>query len=231
MRPKRSHDIAVSSGSSPRCASSSTCSSSSSYFVTNISPNVRGSTKRINPPWVKWITTCVCLGAFSRAGLRAAAADPTSRGARSSASGPSRRITRYFPRRCTETILRPSSSAMNSFLFLCRRTERVPVTSTVLIFLPTTSFSRSRRKTSTSGSSGMVAPLSRQPRPAGASMRPTRRTARLASSIDLRPRRTGGRSRRPTRRSASRDPGPRRARRTGDGRADRAAVTSCRRVL
>src|SRR5260370_28674941 len=48
---------------------------------------------------------------------------------------------------------------MNSFLFLCRRTERVPVTSTDLIFLPTTSFSRSRRKTSTSGSSGMVAPL------------------------------------------------------------------------
>src|ERR1700733_7042749 len=48
---------------------------------------------------------------------------------------------------------------MNSFLFLCRRTERVPVTSTDLIFLPTTSFSRSRRSTSTSGSSGTVAPL------------------------------------------------------------------------
>src|SRR5690242_12665380 len=48
---------------------------------------------------------------------------------------------------------------MNSFLFLCRRTDRVPVTSTDLIFFPTTSFSRSRRNTSTSGSSGMVAPL------------------------------------------------------------------------
>src|SRR5690348_1444601 len=47
---------------------------------------------------------------------------------------------------------------MNSFLFLCRRTDLVPVASTDLIFLPTTSFSRSRRKTSTSGSSGMVAP-------------------------------------------------------------------------
>src|SRR6478609_1884424 len=35
---------------------------------------------------------------------------------------------------------------------------RIPVTSTVLIFLPTTSRSRSRRPTSTSGSSGIRAP-------------------------------------------------------------------------
>src|SRR4051794_29658382 len=56
-------------------------------------------------------------------------------------------------------ILRPSSSAMKSFLFLCLRTERVPVTSTDLIFLPTISLSRSRRSTSTSGNSGIVAPL------------------------------------------------------------------------
>ena len=49
---------------------------------TNISPNVRGSTKRNSPPCVNVITTCVCFGAFSRADLRARAADPTCRGAR-----------------------------------------------------------------------------------------------------------------------------------------------------
>src|SRR4051812_25267766 len=76
-----------------------------------------------------------------------------------SASGPSSFTTRYLPRRCTDTTLRPTSGPVKSALFLWRRTERVPVTSTALIFLPTTSFSRSRRKTSTSGSSGMVAPL------------------------------------------------------------------------
>src|ERR1700722_1038422 len=52
-------------------------------------------------------------------------------------------------------ILRPFRMSMNSFLVLCRRTDRVPVTSTDLIFLPTTSRSRSRRMTSTSGSSGI----------------------------------------------------------------------------
>src|SRR5262245_12377312 len=50
---------------------------------------------------------------------------------------------------------------MNSFLFLWRRTDRVPVTSTDLIFFPTISLSRSRRKTSTSGSSGIAIPLLR----------------------------------------------------------------------
>src|SRR3954454_11721368 len=50
---------------------------------------------------------------------------------------------------------------MNSFLFLWRRTERAPVTSTDLIFLPTISLSRSRRNTSTSGSSGIAIPLLR----------------------------------------------------------------------
>src|SRR5690349_5843822 len=48
---------------------------------------------------------------------------------------------------------------MNSFLFLWRRTDRVPVTSTDLIFFPTISLSRSRRNTSTSGSSGIAIPL------------------------------------------------------------------------
>src|SRR5215813_5024485 len=51
-----------------------------------------------------------------------------------SASAPSRRITRYLPRRCTDAILCPSSWVMNSFLFAWRIT-------------------------STSGSSGIVVPL------------------------------------------------------------------------
>src|SRR5689334_9292837 len=76
-----------------------------------------------------------------------------------SASEPSSFSTRYFPRRCAATILRPTRTSTNSFLFLWRRTERAPVTSTALIFLPTTSRSRSRRITSTSGSSGIPAPL------------------------------------------------------------------------
>src|SRR5262245_37984089 len=110
------------------------------------------------PPCVKVITTCVCFGAFSRA-LLARRSCPDMPRCTITASGSSRRSTRYFPRRCTATILRPSSIPMNSFLFRWRRTDRVPVTSTDLIFLPTTSFSRSRRMTSTSGSSGIVAPL------------------------------------------------------------------------
>ena len=125
----------------------------------------------------------------------------------------------------------PRAASMNSFLFLCRRTERVPVTSTDLIFLPTTSRSRSRRKTSTSGSSGIVAPLPRPPRPADASTRPTPRPARPASSNRPRPRRTGDRSRRPPRRSASRDPGPRRGRRSAGDRATGPRSASCSRVL
>src|SRR5687767_7048427 len=66
----------------------------------------------------------------------------------------SSRSRRYFPRRCTPVILRPSSLPMKSFFDLWRRIERSPLASTVLIFLPTTSRSRSRRIVSTSGSSG-----------------------------------------------------------------------------
>src|SRR5437764_4397702 len=53
---------------------------------------------------------------------------------------------------------------MNCF-FVTRRTERVPFTCTALMRRPTTSFSRSRRSVSTSGSSGMlrVLRLEREP--------------------------------------------------------------------
>src|SRR5260221_14718755 len=48
---------------------------------------------------------------------------------------------------------RPSTRPMNPFL-VPRRPERVPFTWTALMRRPTTSFSRSRRSVSTSGSSG-----------------------------------------------------------------------------
>src|SRR5215218_5942162 len=62
---------------------------------------------------------------------------------------------RYLPLRWAPAILTPSSLAANS-TGVWRRIERLPVTSTALIFLPTTSRSSSRRMVSTSGSSGMV---------------------------------------------------------------------------
>src|SRR4051794_15856686 len=71
---------------------------------------------------------------------------------------PSSNLTsRYLPLRSVLTILRPSTRAMKSFLFVWRRIERTPLTSTDFTRLPTTSLSRSRRIVSTSGSSGIVA--------------------------------------------------------------------------
>ena len=90
--------------------------------------------------------------------LRAAAAVPTCRGARSARRCRRAAARGTCPAAATDTILCPSSAPMNSFFCLWRRIDRRPATSTVLIFLPTTSFSRSRRMTSTSGSSG-IAPL------------------------------------------------------------------------
>ena len=66
-------------------------------------------------------------------------------------------ITRYLPRRSTFVILRPSSRDVKSLRFGWRRMTRIAfldgLTSASLIRRPTTSFSRSRRITSTSGSS------------------------------------------------------------------------------
>src|SRR3954463_12208169 len=70
----------------------------------------------------------------------------------------SSRSRMYLPRRLTAVILRPSSSLVNCLRCRYRRMLRIPSTSTPLIFLPTTSRSRSRRTTSTSGSSGIRAP-------------------------------------------------------------------------
>src|SRR4051812_19548036 len=74
-------------------------------------------------------------------------------------SPPSSFTSRYLPRRSMPVILRPSSLPMKCFLLGWRRIERIPLTSTCLMRLPTTSFSRSRRRVSTSGSSGTGAHL------------------------------------------------------------------------
>src|SRR5947208_7533505 len=70
-------------------------------------------------------------------------------------SPPSSLTRRYLPRRSIPVILRPSSLPTKCFLLGWRRIERMPLTSTCLMRLPTTSFSRSRRRVSTSGSSGI----------------------------------------------------------------------------
>src|ERR1041384_7704944 len=61
----------------------------------------------------------------------------------------------YLPRRSMRTSFAPSSASVNSFLVLWRRMMRGSLTSTPLILRPTASRSRSRRTTSTSGSSGI----------------------------------------------------------------------------
>src|SRR5579862_4810539 len=62
--------------------------------------------------------------------------------------------SRYLPRRPTDLMVRPSSSARKCFALGCRRTERPFETATALTFLFTTSLARSSRRVSTSGSSG-----------------------------------------------------------------------------
>src|SRR4051812_2821688 len=138
----------------PRCASSVTCFSTLSTSVTNISPNVRGSTKRSWPPCVNVITTWVCFAIGSRAVLLRRSWPDMPRWI-TSTSSPSSRQRRYFPRRSTPVIFLPTSRLANCLRLWWRRTARMPSASTFLIFLPTTSFSRSRRTTSTSGSSGI----------------------------------------------------------------------------
>src|SRR5438552_15381885 len=151
--PKWFHDITSSSGSHPRWRSSGTSCSSSSGVVTNISPKVRGSMKRSWPPWVKVMITWVCLSTPLRE-LFARRSWPLMPRCATSRSPPSSLNSRYLPLRFMAVIFWPSSRDVNWSLRVWRRIERLPLTSTALIFLPTTSRSRSRRRVSTSGSSG-----------------------------------------------------------------------------
>src|SRR5579875_182217 len=68
----------------------------------------------------------------------------------------SRVMRRYFPTRPTALIVRPSRRARKCFALWCRRTERPLATATARILRPTTSFARSWRSVSTSGSSGIA---------------------------------------------------------------------------
>src|SRR5918992_5094052 len=128
---------------------------SSSALVTNISPKVRGSMKRRSPPCWKVRTTWVC-GSTTTLPLPRWNCPLIPKWV-TKASPESRCSTTYLPRRSTLVSFRPSNREVKSFRLPCRRITRIALrelfTSAVLIRRPTTSFSRSRRITSTSGSS------------------------------------------------------------------------------
>src|SRR5829696_3971596 len=151
-RAKSTHGSESSSGSQPSSSRPGASSASRAGSTTKASPNVRGSTKRSCPPWVKSITTWVCfaLGVFGVA----FSSWPLMRRWKTSHSPESSTITRYLPRRFTVLKVRPTTRVVSSSCVL-RRTLRAPVISTALTFFPANSRSRSRRIVSTSGSSGM----------------------------------------------------------------------------
>src|SRR5436190_7453922 len=128
---------------------------SSSVDATNISPKVLGSTNRRSPPCWNVTITCVCGASAIRPFARVNR--PLIPKCTTQTSPPSSESRTYLPRRSVFTTLWPAKPAAKSFRVLCRRITRIafldPLTSTSLIFFPTTSRSRSRRITSTSGSS------------------------------------------------------------------------------
>src|SRR4029453_1097328 len=161
---------------------------SSSGLATNISPNVRGSTNRRSPPCWKVTITWVCGASATRPFARTNC--PLIPKCTTQTSPPSRESSTYFPRRSVFVTLCPASLDVKSFRVLCLRTTRSaffdPLTSTSLIFLPTTSRSRSRRITSTSGSSIPVPLRPRRPRQPG-----VRLTCGLLFGFLLRPPHSG----------------------------------------
>src|SRR3712207_4870288 len=96
----------------------------------------------------------------------------------------------YLPLRSTFVTLRPATRSVNSLRLPWRRIARIAffaaLTSTVLMRLPTTSFSRSRRITSTSGSS-TSSPFLRRGRPIGAGQRVERLPRGALLGLLLRP--------------------------------------------
>src|SRR5918992_498211 len=148
-----------SSGSMARWASSLTLPRSSSA-VTNSSPNVRGSTNRRSPPVWKVTITWVWLSRGTRFVPRRNRPDIPKW---TTSTLPSSRWSRmYLPFLSALMILWPTNRSRNSLGALCRRITRLVFfirrTSTATIRRPTTSFSRSRRTTSTSGSSNLNLP-------------------------------------------------------------------------
>src|SRR5919109_340496 len=135
----------------------------SSGVAANSSPKVRGSTYRRSPPCWNRITTWVCWGGGVRLVPRrnrplipkwATSTLPSSSCSRM-----------YLPFRSALAIFRPVRRSRNSRGVLCRRITRlvflVRLTSTSPMRRPTTSFSRSLRRPSTSGSS--INPATRPP--------------------------------------------------------------------
>src|SRR6476620_304254 len=145
---------------------------SSSVDATNISPKVLGSTNRRSPPcWnvtITWVWGARATLPFARMNR------PLIPKCTTQTSPPSSVNRMYLPRRSVFMTLCPARRDENSFRVLWRRITRIaffePLTSTSLIFLPTTSRSRSRRITSTSGSSIHAPPR----RSSGAALRDAR---------------------------------------------------------
>src|SRR5580704_10721481 len=147
--------ITSSRGSKPRWESSGRAGwPSSGAADTNSSPNVRGSTKRNCPPWVNVMTTWV-WGALATLTFLARCSCPLMPRWTTSVCPSSSPSSRYFPARSMDLRVWPSNRARKCLALWWRRTVRPFLTSTVLIFRPTTSLWRSRRMVSTSGSSGI----------------------------------------------------------------------------
>ena len=188
------HEIGSSTGSKPRSASSGTSSASSSGATTNTSPKVPRVDEAELAALGEGDDDVRCPSATVRPWARPAAAGRSSPGRRPAARrcrGCRQVLARAGRRRLDLGALEPG--LRTAFFGRCAGDRSAPVTSTVLIRLPTTSARARAGCVSTSGSSGIGrSPLgsSRRSRVGQrASQRARgRRPARPASSTGPRPR-------------------------------------------
>src|SRR6476659_7798399 len=146
------------SASGPRCVSASG-RAPSSIVLTNRWPNVRGSTYRTSRPSSSEKTTCVCRARGSPAERASRSCPDIPRWitrAWDGASKPSRSTTRNLPTRRVSRTTCPCTATTNASGDGARRTARSRPTSTPTSVRPRRTASRSRRTTSTSGSSGIA---------------------------------------------------------------------------
>src|SRR5690606_24779822 len=163
--PKVVQEMGSSTVSRPSSVSSGWRSSSSSAGRNSTAASFFGSISRSCPPWVKVRISAVPGATSSLAAARSrrlcSPSDMTSRWV------PSTPNSRSIPRRVTPLNFAPSSAAMSPFLVGCLATPATG-TSTDLTLRSPTSRSRSLRRISSSGSSGMWFSLRRTRRGAAA---------------------------------------------------------------
>jgi hypothetical protein len=157
-RPKSIQVRLSSSGSNALSVSPAAAAASAVGTTPVIAPGGSSVSDRwIAPPIVKVTTRWVPAAAGSFAVSRCSDALPCACRIQVSSSSRSRKIV--VPRRRTASILRPSSAFTKSGRVRWKGLiSAVVSTCTSLTRLPTTSFSRSLRRTSTSGSSSTVGP-------------------------------------------------------------------------